>query len=78
VAVALTLFPTTAFITVTMRWGLTVIPLWQLVVSWLLLVGSAGLSVWAAARILRVGMLRYGQRLTVRAMAQAVRAGGIE
>ena len=78
VVVALTLFPTTAFITVTMRWGLTVIPLWQLVLSWLLLVSSAGLSVWAAARILRAGMLRYGQRLTVRAMVQAVRAGGIE
>ena len=78
VAVALTLFPTTAFITVTMRWGLTVIPLWQLVFSWLLLVSSAGLSVWAAARILRVGMLRYGQRLNLRAMAQALRAGGLE
>ena len=78
VAVALTLFPTTAFITVTMRWGLTVIPLWQMILSWLLLVSSAGLSVWAAARILRVGMLRYGQRLTLRSMVQAVRAGGIE
>jgi ABC-2 type transport system permease protein len=78
VVIALTLFPTTAFITVTMRWGLTVIPLWQLVLSWLLLVGSAGLSVWAAARILRAGMLRYGQRLSLRAMMQAVRAGGID
>jgi len=75
VVVALTLFPTTAFITVTMRWGLATVPLWQLIVSWLLLVGSAGLSVWAAARILRVGMLRYGQRLTLRGIYRAVRIG---
>jgi ABC-2 type transport system permease protein len=69
----LTLFPTTSFITITMRWGMTTIPVWQLIVSWLLLAASSVLMVWAAARIFRVGMLRYGQRLTFKGMVQAVR-----
>lgn len=76
ILVALTLFPTTAFITVTIRWGMTVIPAWQLIVSWTTLVATAGLSVWAAARIFRVGMLRYGQRLSLRAAVQVLRARG--
>lgn len=76
ILVALTLFPTTAFITVTIRWGMAVIPAWQLIVSWLLLVATAGLSVWAAARIFRIGMLRYGQRINLRAAVQILRARG--
>lgn len=73
ILVFLTLFPTTAFITVTMRWSLTVVPLWQMVLSWVLLVASAGASLWVAARVLRAGMLRYGQRLDLRALVRAVR-----
>lgn len=62
-AVAMTLFPTTSFLTITMRWGLTTVPAWQLVLSWLILVTSALITVWLAARIFRIGMLSYGQRL---------------
>lgn len=71
-ALFLTLFPTTSFLTVALRWGLGSIPLWQLVVSWLLLVATAVATMWAAARIFRVGMLRYGQRLSFRRMVAAV------
>lgn len=74
--VALTLFPTTAFATVTLRWGMTVIPAWQLILSWLLLVATAGFSIWASARIFRVGMLRYGQRISLRGAVQILRARG--
>ena len=73
ILVALTLFPTTAFVTITLRWGATVIPAWQLILSWLLLVASAVLSVWASARVFRVGMLRYGQRLDFRAAFKVIR-----
>ncbi len=73
IATILTLFPTTSFTTITLRWGVASIPEWQLIVSWLLLTASAGLMVWAAARIFRVGMLRYGQRLDIRGMLHAVR-----
>lgn len=75
ILIALTLFPTTAFVTVALRWGMTVIPAWQLILSWVLLVATAGLSVWASARIFRVGMLRYGQRLDLRTVLQIIRAG---
>jgi ABC-2 type transport system permease protein len=71
--VALTLFPTTAFLTVCMRWAFTTIPAWQLALSWTLLVISALVCVWAAARIFRVGMLRYGQSLDLQGMLAILR-----
>jgi ABC-2 type transport system permease protein len=69
----LTLFPTTSFITVTMRWGLATIPAWELIVSWVLLVASSVAMMWAASRVFRAGMLRYGQRLDFRSMLLALR-----
>ncbi len=73
--VALTLFPTTSFITLTMRWGFTAVPLWQMGVSWVLTVGAAALSVWLAARLFRIGMLQYGQRLKLKNIVAALREG---
>ena len=72
ILIALTLFPTTAFVTVLMRWGMSTVPLWQIGLSWVLLTGSAGLMIWASARIFRQGMLRYGQSLSLRAAWRAV------
>lgn len=69
----MTLFPTTSFLTVAMRWGVTGVPTWQLVTSWLLLVATAAVSVWLAARVFRLGMLRYGQRLQMREVVAALR-----
>jgi ABC-2 type transport system permease protein len=37
-ATILTLFPTTSFITLTLRWGMASIPAWEIIVSWVLLV----------------------------------------
>lgn len=65
VLIAMTLFPTTAFAMVTMRWPFTAIPIWQLVLSWTLLVATATAAVLFAARIFRLGMLRYGQPLSL-------------
>jgi ABC-2 type transport system permease protein len=62
-AVALTLFPTTSFLTISIRWALTAVPPWQLALSWLALVTSALVTVWLAGRVFRLGMLSYGQRL---------------
>jgi ABC-2 type transport system permease protein len=73
IVVALSLFPTTAFITITVRWGITTVPIWQIILSWLLLVAAASLSVWAAARIFRIGMLRYGQRLSLQNILAGLR-----
>jgi ABC-2 type transport system permease protein len=63
VAVALSLFPLTAPITLIMRSGFTTIPTWQLVVSLALLVISALGALWLAGQVFRLGMLRYGQRV---------------
>ncbi len=62
-AIALSLFPLTAPMTIAMRVGFTTIPTWQMVLSVILLVLSAIGSVWLAGRAFRLGMLRYGQRL---------------
>ncbi|MCD4670600.1 MAG: ABC transporter permease, partial [Actinomycetia bacterium] len=78
--VGLTLFPTTSLITLLMRWGTTVIPWWQLLLSWLLVSASAIGSIWMAARIFHLGMLQYGQRLTLKRIVAGLRtpalAGG--
>lgn len=74
ILVFFTLFPTTSFVTVMLRWATSVIPFWQLAASWLLLVASAVLGLWASARIFRAGMLRYGQSLDLRAALSAVRS----
>lgn len=76
ILVFLTLFPTTSFMTVAMRWGLG-LPTWQLIASWLILVGTAALSIWLAARIFRQGMLRYGQRLEMREVIAALRGAEV-
>jgi hypothetical protein len=47
---------------------------WQLVVSWLLLLACAVLSVWASARIFRMGMLRYGNSLDLKTAMAGLRA----
>jgi ABC-2 type transport system permease protein len=71
--VFLTLFPTTSFLTISLRWGLGSIPQWQIGLSWILMVSSTLFAVWAAARIFRAGMLRYGQPLSPKAVVAAVR-----
>lgn len=64
--IVMTLFPATAFLTISLRWGLGSVPSWQLVISWIFLVSSAVFTVWGASRIFRAGMLRYGQPLTLK------------
>jgi ABC-2 type transport system permease protein len=73
--IAATLFPTTSFLTVALRLGWGSVPLWQLLAGWGILVASALVAVWAAARVVRVGMLRYGQPMSVKGMVAAVRRG---
>lgn len=71
--VALTLFPTTAFLTVAMRWGVTTVPAWQMAVGLTGLVLCAAAAVWVAARVFRIGMLSYGQRLDWPTVRRALR-----
>jgi ABC-2 type transport system permease protein len=68
-----TIFPTTSFLTISLRWGLGTVPLWQMGAGWLLLVATTILAIWAAARIFRAGMLHYGQPLTFKSALAALR-----
>lgn len=62
-AIGLSFFPFTAPITLAIRVGFASIPTWQIVSSFALLILCAALAVWFAGRALRLGMLRYGQRV---------------
>jgi ABC-2 type transport system permease protein len=73
--VFMTLFPTSSFLTVSLRWGLGSVPSWQLGLSWVLLVMTMFVMLWIAVRIFRAGMLRYGQPLTVRGAIASLRRG---
>jgi ABC-2 type transport system permease protein len=68
-----TVFPTTSFMTISLRWGLGTVPLWQVGVGWVLLLATAIFMIWAASRVFRAGMLRYGQPLTLKSAWAAVR-----
>ena len=68
-----TIFPTTSFMTISLRWGLGTVPLWQVGVGWVLLVVTTVFMLWAAARVFRAGMLRYGQPLNLKSAVAAIR-----
>ncbi|MCU0490615.1 MAG: ABC transporter permease [Chloroflexaceae bacterium] len=73
IATFLSLFPLTAPVGMALRLVTGAVPLWQLVLSVLLLALAAGLAVWGAARIFRVGMLQYGKRLSLQDTLRALR-----
>jgi ABC-2 type transport system permease protein len=64
--VALSFFPLTAPVTLTMRMGFANIPVWQVILNIAILVASAIGALWLAGHTFRLGMLRYGQRLSWR------------
>ena len=65
-SVGLSLFPLTAPISLTMRAAFTDVPAWQIGLSLGLLVVCAVGAIWVAGRVFRLGMLRYGKRITLR------------
>lgn len=62
-AIALSLFPLTAPVAITLRAGAAPIPWWQVALYSVLLWTSAAGAIWLAGRAFRLGMLRYGQRV---------------
>jgi ABC-2 type transport system permease protein len=70
VAVAMSLFPFTAPIALPMRAVFTPIPTLQILISLGLLWVLAILSLWLAGRVFRLGMLRYGKRMSFREIFQ--------
>ncbi len=72
-AIALSIFPLTAPMSVAMRISFTTIPSAQLIASVALLALSAIGAIWLAGRVFRLGMLRYGQRVRWREIFSAQR-----
>jgi len=75
VPVVLSLIPLTAPVSMLMRMPMTAVPVWQVVLSLLLLGLTVIATVWIAAKVFRLGLLMYGKRLTVREIIQALRQG---
>lgn len=63
VAIALSIFPLTAALTLLIRMAFTTVPAWQIALSTILLLASAVGSLWLAGRLFRTGMLMYGKRM---------------
>ena len=63
-SVGLSLFPLTAPVSLPLRAAVTTLPTWQIALSLSLLVILAAVSIWFAGRAFRLGMLRYGKRLS--------------
>lgn len=75
-ALFLSLFPFTSPIVMMQRVALVSVPIWQIGLSVLLLIGMAIFMIWLSARIVRVGMLRYGKRLSWADVRRALSVGG--
>ncbi len=65
-ATAMSIFPFTAPSLMPMRAAFTVVPIEQVVITSVILILCAILAIWLAARAFDLGMLRYGQKLSLR------------
>jgi ABC-2 type transport system permease protein len=65
-SLTLSLIPLTAPVAMLVRDGLTILPVWQIALSSAIQILCAVAAIWLAGRAFRLGMLRYGKRLTWR------------
>jgi ABC-2 type transport system permease protein len=65
-AIVLSMLPLTAPITMLVRDSLTILPAWQIALCAVIQIACAAAAIWAAGRAFRLGMLRYGKRLSLR------------
>ena len=72
-ALILSLIPFSSPLTMLTRTQVSTVPIWQLLLSWLILAGTAVFALYLAGRLLRFGMLRYGKKLTWREIRQQLR-----
>ena len=74
IAVGLSMFPLTAPIALPLRAGFTNIPWWQVTITLVVLVVLALFSLWLAGRIFRIGMLRYGKKVSFKEAFRSTKA----
>lgn len=66
ISIFLSIFPFTAPISLPVRVAFANVPAWQIILTVLLLVLFAIASLWLAGRSFRLGMLRYGKKLSLK------------
>lgn len=72
---ALSYFPLTSPITMIMRLSLTEVPLYEIVISILVLAASAYIIIELSVRIFRMSLLMYGKKPTISEVIKYVRSG---
>jgi ABC-2 type transport system permease protein len=65
-AILMSVLPFTSLMTVGMRNLFTIVPAWQVALSVVVQALCALAAIWLASRAFRMGLLRYGQRLSFR------------
>lgn len=74
-AKALSIFPLTSPITMIMRLSITEVPLYEIIISIIVLVVSAYFIVEMSVRIFRASLLMYGKKPTIKELIKYVRQG---
>jgi ABC-2 type transport system permease protein len=72
-AVVLSYIPLTSPVMMLIRLGFGQVPASQIVISIILLLAGIALSLWAGAKVFRVGLLMYGKRPGLKDLARAFR-----
>jgi ABC-2 type transport system permease protein len=72
VTVFLSFFPLTASLALLLRMAFSTVPAWQVILSTAILLLTAAGALWLAGRVFRLGMLRYGKRMTLQEVFQAL------
>lgn len=68
-AVVLSYFPLTAPVMMLLRLGFGSVPTGQIVISLALLIAGIAVSLWAGAKVFRLGLLMYGKRPSLKEVA---------
>ncbi|MFW5972624.1 MAG: ABC transporter permease, partial [Bacteroidota bacterium] len=74
-AVVLSLIPLFSPILMVVRLAVTSVPVWEVFLSFAILVASFVGAIWISARIYRIGILMYGKKATLRDLARWVGQG---
>ena len=72
-SVVLSMVPLASPILMFVRIGVDSPPLWQVAVAIVVNVGTVGALIWMAAKVFRAGVLLYGRRVSLAAVAKALR-----
>jgi len=65
-SIVLSMIPFTSPISMVVRYAVTDVPIWQMIMSFSLLAGFFVGAIWVSARIYRVGVLMYGKKASLR------------